>query len=151
MADPSFSMASLIEVMEVLTAAFPEWGRDLGKAERQKTVALYVRRLQEYPVDIVREVALEMIDTAEFFPRIAKLRRAADVLVGKRRSARRRLEAPEGPPVAVARPVSPQQRAALQAWVGRAMPRPIPLEAAPDELAARRRLLAEQAQKLRKK
>lgn len=61
------------QVVRLLSAAFPDW-KPAGKMS--DTLAVYVRRLQEFPADLLRRAAERCMDSCLTFPKIVELRRA---------------------------------------------------------------------------
>jgi hypothetical protein len=70
------SPSEILPILETLAAAYPE------KAHDKRTLALYLEHLADIPAHWLEAAARRHIDTSNWFPRIAELRRAAAQLAG---------------------------------------------------------------------
>ena len=69
--------AEILEILTLLRLNFPDWGRNKDDATIRQTNQLYCNRLAPIPADVLQEVALQVIDTAIFFPKISELKQPA--------------------------------------------------------------------------
>ena len=71
------SKDEVLKVLKLLQLNFPEWQKGKGDKQMAQIFTLYCNRLAPIPADVLQEVALEVIDTATFFPKIAELKQPA--------------------------------------------------------------------------
>ena len=64
------------QVLKMLSGAFPEW----KPPKPAETMAVYVRRLQDFPIELLQKAAERCMDSCLTFPKIVELRKACDAI-----------------------------------------------------------------------
>jgi hypothetical protein len=62
------------QCLTLLTAAFPEWQKNLPGQTFKQTFHLYMELLADLPPDALKEATLRHIRESKFFPKISELR-----------------------------------------------------------------------------
>lgn len=82
------SKAEIGKVLGILSAAYPQFGKDVSETALAMTMRVYEQTLQDVPADVLEAAALQQISNSRFFPTVAELReRAAALLAPAERSA----------------------------------------------------------------
>jgi hypothetical protein len=89
----------LLGEMKLSTICRPEQGHDL-----EAQLALYARKLQEYPADVVRKVLTTQPNQSKWWPAWAELKERLDVFSERRRKLQRAMMTWKSPPSSTAAP-----------------------------------------------
>lgn len=71
----------IARVFELLTTAYPEYGRDLSVEQIRAQLKLYALFLRDIQPDVLEAAAVQYIANNKWFPKIAELREAALTLL----------------------------------------------------------------------
>lgn len=66
---------TILRILTMLKAAFPDWARSMDQSQEDATTELYLARLRDMPDGLLEETALAWIDRERFFPRVADLKK----------------------------------------------------------------------------